>query len=132
MDRTFMEGRYNQQWLDDMPRHQAKRILREAKAAGINTSGKFYMSGIADKRGHCDPAAWVDSTSDVKAVAKQRNLTVKGIVNHKGTPQPPRRTKLSKRLEAKYVRSEMQANPRLTKSQAREKVRGEYVPKWKT
>ena len=37
----------NAQWLDDMPKFQADRMLREAKQAGINTTGKFYMSGLA-------------------------------------------------------------------------------------
>lgn len=131
MDRTFMHGRHNQQWLDDMPKHQAERILREAKAAGISTSGKFYMSGIADKRGHCDPAAWIDSTAEIKKVAKQRNLTVSGIVNCKGEPQPPPQQKLSKQLERQYVRREMSENPKLTRAQAKEKVLSEYVPRWK-
>lgn len=131
MDRTFMHGRYNQQWLNEMPKHQAERILREAKAAGISTTGKFYMSGLADKRGHCDPAAWIDSTADIKRVAKERNLTVSGIVNCQGEPQPPKAAKLSKELERKHVRREMQANPKLSRAQAREKVLDKYVPRWK-
>ena len=130
-DRALMQGRYNEQWLDDMPKHQAQRILREAKAAGINTSGKFYMSGIADKRGHCDPAAWIDTATDIKTVATKRNLTVSGIVNHVGTPQPPPRTKLSKQLERRLVKDEMRSNPRMSKGEATEAVRDKYVPRWK-
>ena len=131
MDRTFMHGRHNQQWLDEMPKHQAQRILREAKAAGISTSGRFYMSGLADKRGHCDPAAWIDSTADIKRVAKERNLTVSGIVNCKGEPMPPQSRKLSPELQRKYVRREMADNPRLTKKQAHAMVMDKYVPRWK-
>lgn len=113
-DRTFMERRSNEEWLDDMPRSQALRILREAKAAGINTSGKFYMSGLADKRGHQDPAAWVDSVADVKRVAKARNLTVRGAVEHQGVPMPPPKPKpLSERLTKEMMAYERKKNPAL-------------------
>lgn len=111
-DRALMQGRYNEQWLDDMPKDHAQRILREAKASGINVSGKYYMSGLADKRGHCDPAAWVDSAADIKKVAQERNLTVQGIVEHKGTAMPPPRTKrLSGRLTKEMMAHERRMNP---------------------
>lgn len=113
-DRAVMQGRYNQQWLDEMPKDHAQRILREAKDAGINVSGRFYMSGLADKRGHRDPAAWIDSASDIHAVARQRNLTVQGIVEHKGTPMPPPKQKrLSGRLTREMMAYERRKNPGL-------------------
>lgn len=131
MDRTLMEGRYNQQWLNEMPKHQAERIVREAKAAGINISGKFYMSGLADKRGHCDPAAWIDSTGDISKVAAERNLTVSGIVNRQGRAVQQKSKQLSPELEKKFVREEMRANPKLSRNEAKEVVREKYVPRWK-
>jgi hypothetical protein len=132
LDRTLMEGRYNQEWLNDMPKHQADRIVREAKQAGINISGKFYMSGLADKRGHCDPAAWIDSTADISRVAEERNLTVSGVVNRKGRPVAPERKALSAEHTRKFVREEMAANPKLTRGEAKEIVRDKYAPKWKS
>lgn len=81
-DRAVMQGRYNGEWLDQMPPSQAKRILSEAKAAGISTEGKYYQSGLADKRGPADPMAWIDSAADIKKVAQLRNLNVTGIVEH--------------------------------------------------
>lgn len=129
-DRTFMEKRSNQEWLDDMPRDQALRILREAKSAGINTSGKFYMSGIADKRGHKDPAAWVDSVADVKKVAAQRNLTVRGAVEHQGIPVPPPPPKpLSDRLTREMMAYERKKNPAL-KSKKDGEIREMVVAKY--
>lgn len=129
-DRTLMEGKTNQQWLDDMPAKQAKRILAEAKRAGISTAGKFYMSGLADKRGHKDPDAWVDSVADVKRVARKRNLTVRGAVEHEGIPMPPPPPKpLSDRLANEMIRSELQKNPALKtkkKAELKEMVVAKY------
>ncbi len=111
-DRAVMQGRYNGQWLDEMPKDHADRMLREAKAAGINVSGRFYMSGLADKRGHRDPAAWIDSVSDIKQVARERNLTVQGIVEHKGSPvDPPKQKRLSARLTREMMAYERRKNP---------------------
>lgn len=130
-DRAFMERRYNQEWLSDMPPHQARRILREAKAAGIDTTGKFYFSGLADRRGHTDPEAWVDSRADVERVAKKRNLTVQGSVNVSGTVEEPKPKKISKRLEDNLVRHYQSKDPKLSKNAAKEIIRQKHVPEWK-
>lgn len=97
-DRAFMEGRLNQQWLDSMPKPMAQQMLREARAAGIDTTGKIYMGGLADLRAHRDPEAWVDSTGDIKRVAAKRNLTVEGAVTCNGEIRPPERPPLSERI----------------------------------
>lgn len=128
-DRSLMQGRLNGQWLDDMPKDHAQRMLREAKAAGINVSGRFYMSGLADKRGHLDPAAWIDSASDIKHVARERNLTVQGIVEHKGTPMEPRKKKrLSERLTKEMMARERHMNPgrKISDGDLREMVKSKY------
>jgi hypothetical protein len=91
-DRTFFEGRLNQQQFDDMPKLQAQNIIREAKAAGIDIAGKYYHSGIADKRRWTDPEAWVASTDDVVRVCKKRHMTITGAINYdSGEPLPPKR-----------------------------------------
>lgn len=126
-DRAVMQGRNNQEWLNEMPPHQARKILREAKAAGINVSGRFYMSGLADKRAHRDPAAWIDSGADILRVAKERNLTVQGIVEHKGTPvPPPKRPLLSERLTREMMAREKKFHPKLKKQELREMVQHKY------
>jgi len=130
-DRAFQQGRLDGNWLDDMPVHQAQRIVREAKAAGIDISGKQYVSGLADKRGHMDPLAWVSDTSDVKKVAQARNLTVSGAVNHQGHEQAPKKKALSKSLEKRLAKEEMAKNPRLGRREAGEVVREKYLPSWK-
>jgi hypothetical protein len=134
-DRAVMQGRLNQQWLDDMPKDHAQRMLREAKSAGINVSGKYYMSGLADKRGHCDPAAWIDSASDIRTVARQRNLTVQGVVDHAGTKMDAPPTKrLSDDLTKEMMAVERKKNPgqKIKDGELREKVIEKYGRKSRT
>lgn len=88
-DRAFLEGRQNNEQLNDMPRRQAAYVAREARQAGISISGKYYCAGIADKRGWKDPEAWVTSNDDVLKVAKKRRLHVTGNVNYDPGEAPP-------------------------------------------
>lgn len=119
-DRAFQEGRLNDQWLDAMPPATATKILREARASGISTTGKQYVGGLADHRAHRDPDAWVDSTSDVLRVAKKKNLTVEGIVNHKGVRLPPRAAPLSERIIKEDMRYYRKLHPKLPASELRQ------------
>jgi hypothetical protein len=128
-DRAVMQGRYNEEWLNSMPKDQAAAMVREAKGAGINISGKFYMSGLADKRGHCDPAAWIDSAADIRSVARERNLTVRGIVEHQGEPvAPPKAKPLSEKLTREMMAKERALNPgkKMSNGELREKVQAKY------
>ncbi len=131
-DRAFMEGRYANEWMKNQPKALTDRMLRDAHKAGISTSGKFFMGGIADNRGHCDPEAWVDSTADVLRVAKKRDLEVHGIVEYV-PPQkgPPKEVDINPRILREHVRKEMKANPKLSRGEATEKVKDRIVPHWK-
>lgn len=131
-DRALMEGRYANEWMKNQPKVLTDRMLREAKAAGITTSGKFFMGGIADKRGHRDPEAWVDSTADILRVAKKRDLEVHGIVDYV-PPQkgPPKEVDINPRILNEHVRKEMKADPKLSRGEAVEKVKDRIVPHWK-
>jgi len=131
-DRAFMQGRYNGEFFNSMPPPLARRLIREAKAAGIDVSGKFYMGGLADKRGHMDPAAWVDSVADIKRVARERDLHVTGIVEHTPPERPPAPSvDISKDILREQVRREMKANPKLKRGEAVERVKDRIVPHWK-
>lgn len=131
-DRALMEGRMDGSWLNGLPKAQADRIIREAAAAGISTSGKFYMSGLADKRGHCDPAAWVDSTSDVKRVAEERNYEVSGAVTHRARETPPPKAKeISDSLLSENLAEERRKNPTAKREDLVDKVKDRIVPHWK-
>ncbi len=124
-DRAFNEGRLNQQQFDDMPKKMAQRILREAAAVGINTTGKQYCAGLADKRAYCDPEAWIDSTADIVRIARKRNLSVEGVVNHKGTPVPPKRAVLSEGI----IKEEMQYYRKLHPGRKKEDLRQMIIEK---
>ena len=131
-DRAFQQGRLDGNWLDKIPPRQAKRMVREAKAAGIDISGKQYVSGLADKRGHMDPMAWVSDTADVKRVAKARNLTVQGAVTHEAAELPPRASVgLNQKIIKEMAKKELAKNPGLTKAQAENIVREKHTPRWK-
>lgn len=126
-DRTFMEGRLNNEQFDRMPKDHAQNIITLARRAGINPNGKYYCSGLADKRGPSDPEAWVDSVGDVKRVAARRNLTVAGAVEHKGTPVPrPQSKALSDRLTREMMKAEAPARPSMKQGELREYVIDKY------
>lgn len=126
-DRTFMQGRYNNQQFDAMPRDHAQEVLAAARRAGINPAGKYYCAGLADGRGPRDPAAWVDSVNDVKRVAQDRNLTVEGAVEHKGIAMPrPKSKPLSERATRELMREERRRHPTMKKGELREYVVSKY------
>lgn len=130
-DRAFMEGRNNNEWMANLPPAQAARMVREARAMGINTSGKFYMGGIADRRGHLDPEAWVSSVDDVKRVAVKRDLEVHGSVEYTPPQKEHKKVDIAPDILAEQVRKERKKNPKLSKGEATEKVKDRIVPRWK-
>lgn len=128
-DRTYMEGRLNNQQLDRMPKDHAQRIVAAARKAGVNPSGKYYAAGLADKRGPADPRAWVDSTADVMRVAQERNLSVEGAVTHKGVQEAPQRKPLNERVVKELMKKERAGGSTLKDGDLREKVIDKYAYK---
>jgi post-segregation antitoxin (ccd killing protein) len=130
-DRAFQQGRLDGNWLDELPARQAKKMVREAKAAGINITGKQYVGGLANKLGHCDPRAWVSDLSEVRSVAKDRNLNVSGLVNIEATEIEPIRHALNPRIAKDLAKKEIAKNPSLSMQDALAKVKEKHTPKWK-
>lgn len=124
-ERAFMEGRYNNQQLDAMPLRQAKYVAKEARNAGINISGKYYVGGLADHRGWRDPKAWVSSNDDVLKVAQERRMAVSGSVNYDPGPAPPKR----KLINEKIVREEVAKQKRLNPGARTEDLRAKVIEK---
>ena len=121
-DRAFLEGRQNNQQLDDMPVRQAQYVARDARKAGISIAGKYYCAGIADKRGWKDPEAWVTSNDDVLRVAQKRRLHVTGSVNYDPGEAPPKRTLLAESIIKDELRKEKRKNPKAKVGELREKI----------
>lgn len=121
-ERAFLEGRQNNQQFDSLPKRQAQYMIREAKQAGINPSGKYYCAGIADGRGWKDPAAWVSSNDDVLKVAKARRMAVSGSVNYDPGPAPPQRKLLSESIIKDEVRKQKRKNPSANVNELRDKI----------
>ena len=131
-DRAVMQDRNNGEWLDKMPPKQARKILGDAKHAGISTSGKYYMSGLADKRGPGDPHAWIESSADILKVAKERNLHVNGIVDYEPREVEKAASKpLSNSLVKELSAKEKKLNPKASAGELKELVIGKYAPKHK-
>jgi len=121
-DRAFMEGRMNNQQLNDMPERQAKYIAKEAREAGISISGKYYCGGIADKRGWRDPKAWVSCNDDILNVARERRMTVSGTVNYDPGVAPPKRKKINERIVSEEVARIKRNNPHVNAGEVREQI----------
>jgi len=121
-DRAFMEGRLNNQQLDDMPVNQARYISREARGAGISIEGKYYVGGLADGRGWKDPEAWVSSSDEILKVAKKRHRMVQGNVSYDPGPEAPQRKVMSERLIKEYVAKERKTDKKTPLADLRAKV----------
>jgi hypothetical protein len=129
-DRAFTEGFSRQ--MGGMSDASRSTILETARKAGIATQGKCFKGGLGRPD---DPAAWVSSVDDVKAIARARNLTVAGAVEHQGVvPEKPKRTRLASdivdRLEANYRAEDPSLNAKVAKSpKARRELRERIVDK---
>lgn len=78
--------------MEGMTPEVRSRILKRAKQAGVDTTGKFYVSGLGK---YHEQQAWVSTVDDIKEVAKANpHLTLSGIVNQEG-----RQTKEIKKVD---------------------------------
>lgn len=131
-ERAFFEGRNNGEWLNKLPKKQAERMLKAAREAGVNPSGKIYFGGIADKRGIYDPEAWVSDASDVKRVAEKRGMDVDGAITHRSSGRPVKKSvDIAPDILKRETAYEMAKNPGLSKREARAKAKERIVPHWK-
>jgi len=77
-DTAFNQGRCNGNQFEKTP-WMGDYYKREAVRAGVDTTGKTYLSGLARYPG--DPQAWVSDTGDVRRVCEGRGWGCRGAVN---------------------------------------------------
>lgn len=117
-DKTFWEGKVNGHSVDEAIK--SGDYIR-AKRAGVDTSGKLYVSGIADRRGPGDPSAWVSGLDDLRAVVKRRGITCEGIVKNRGPEvEPNKPVPLAEDIVERVIKREVKANPNLKKKPRQE------------
>lgn len=95
-----------------MPEETRKEIVAIAQRAGINTHGKCYNGQLGR---YNDPAAWVTTTSDVRAVAQQKGYTIRGLVNVDGPERDARRRekKIAPDIKQRIMNQYRAADPSL-------------------
>lgn len=110
-DRAFNEAQRRK--MEGMGPLAGKLLHDTARQAGIDTRGKYYMSGLGRAN---DPAAWVTSSDDVLTVAKARNLDLEGSLRRKsedrGELQNPD-TALAPDLVREFTNKALAADPAL-------------------
>jgi hypothetical protein len=136
-DRTFQEGQRRK--MENMDPVNRAKILKIAKASGIQTGGKYYVGGLGRAS---DPNAWVATADDLIAVCKKTNSSVEGAVTFRGrqTETPPgRRRGLAPDIAKELMQRKCQADPALAERVRRggkkavqalkEQVNAEHGPK---
>lgn len=96
-------------------------LQKQAEAAGVSTNGKWYCRGLASYPG--DPTAWVGDRGDVLRVAREKNMTVQGYVEHKGHEvDPGGDVAIASDLVDSEVADILESNPFANPEEVREQV----------
>jgi hypothetical protein len=134
-DREFARDFAHGKQFDKMGKASREHILREAKRAGINITGKIFKSGLGKPS---DPLAWVSDSGDVLRTAKLKGLHVTGRVNYTPPELPPpppvplaqdllRNRVLAKTAADPALAARCRKNPKLVE-EIKEQVLAEAVP----
>lgn len=70
-DATYMKGHCNGNQFEKSP-HIGDAYKRVAEEAGVNTTGKRYLSGLARPGMPGDPEAWISGRGDIQRVLEKR------------------------------------------------------------
>lgn len=110
-DKTFCIGQREK--MEKMKPETRKAMVEVAKRAGIQTDGKFYMSGLGS---YTNPAAWVSCAEDVITSCKIQNKGVEGALNFKPprvVDKPPKEVPLAEHLVQEMAHKELGKDPAL-------------------
>lgn len=131
-DASFLQGHCNGSQFAVNP-ILGDRYRDDAKAKGVDTTGKVYMHALADFPG--DPRAWVSGRGDVQKVCEERGWGCSGAVNVKRRfeTRKAEAAPVADDIVARHVEEEIQAHPEpqaLDREEVTEKVRKKLTPKW--
>lgn len=135
-DAVFMEGRCNGNQFEKSPAI-GDWYKGQATAAGVDTTGRVYLSGLAAYPG--DPRAWVGSRGEVQKVVEERGWNCRGAVNVAstepgGTQCDEKRQPVAEDLVQEAVMEAVVKNPELAEKdvgEVREQVLDRLKPPWK-
>lgn len=118
-DRAFNQE--SRRKMNEMSEGNRDDIVAQARKAGVDTEGKYYMSGLGR---YDDPMAWCSTSDDVKHVCKSKNLTARGVVEHKGTQvDPPKAVPLAEDLVNECIGKVLKNEPKTAEKFKRGKVK---------
>lgn len=133
-DDTFLRGHCNGNQFAKQP-HVGDFYKKKAEAAGVDTTGKVYLSSLAQESG--DPEAWVSGRGDVKRICAERNWDCEGSVTHHRNADNDEGQRVSKAgdvaddildREVAKVHPEVAPTPK-EKAELREKIRERMRPR---
>jgi hypothetical protein len=129
-DRAFLEGHCNG---NQFEKNQllGHAYAEDAKAAGVNTKGKVYLSSLAAFPG--DPKAWVSGRDDAKRVIEERGWGCHGSINVKMREvAQPTGGGVADSLVNEHTARTLESTPEPVKNVAelREQVKENLTPYW--
>lgn len=88
-----------------------KKMFEMARKAGINTEGKFHVSGLG---AYTNPLAWVSTIEDAKESVRRQNLNATGLFSHRAVErdEPPKESpRLAPDIVAEAVSTQIRSLP---------------------
>lgn len=117
-DREFLEGRggcYSQFGDSKFGNAVANHYAKVAKQHKVSTTGKVYISGLAEFPG--DPRAWISDRGDVKRLCEEKGFGCEGAVKVKSRSREkePEQVRLAPDIVDHLVTRKVRNNPTLMK-----------------
>jgi hypothetical protein len=130
-DREFLQGHVNGNQFEGSE-DIGDQYKREAEAAGVSTTGKVYLGGLAAFPG--DPKAWVAGRGDFQKVVEERGWGCEGAVNVTAPQKAPiPDIDVADDILDREVGEIVAAHPegeRIDKTDLKEQVREKRKPHW--
>lgn len=125
IDRRYLSGKVLDHGIGHLPSFMQQEAIYKARKAGIDITGKIYVSGLADGRGAGCPDAWVGGVDDVKAACVRLGKSCEGLVNYSAPEKPPAPdVELAEPIVREFAQKYAEEDPKLARDpvQLREMV----------